>query len=92
MIDYTTAQTQNPTCQGLYVAAVAYGSDFEVGDRIVAVDGTVVTSCGHMREVMATCRAGDVISVTVMREDGPVGVDVTLTAADVGEGNSTPAA
>lgn len=92
MISYQTSKVGSRSEQGLYVAAVAHSSDFMVGDRIIAVDGSEVATIGRMRELIDTRRAGDVVIVTVMRDGGAVDIDVTLTEADVPAGAAEPAA
>ena len=57
------------------------GADqLEVGDTIVAVDGTTIGTIEDLEGVLADKRPGDSVSITVDREGaGEVELDVTLT-------------
>lgn len=83
MIDYKTTSVGQPSQRGLYVAAVSHGNSFQIGDRIVAVNGAGVATCGQMREIIGACHAGDVVHVTALRSGEPTDIPVTLTEADV---------
>lgn len=67
----------------MYVGTVAYNNDFQVGDRIIAVNSIEVHTCSQVRDVINACHAGDAVNVTVLRNDEPLDISVTLTENDV---------
>lgn len=85
MIDYQTTQVYDANAQGLYIAAVSYNDDFRIGDRLIGVNGAEVNTCGQVRDIISACQVGDVVNVTVMRDDEQVEICVPLTEADTGE-------
>lgn len=85
MIDYQTKPAGSAGGQGLYVAAVAYGTDFMVGDRVVGVNGVRVTTCAQIQTILSAFLPGDTVRVTVLREDEWADIAVTLTESDVRE-------
>lgn len=87
MIDYRTSRTHDPHGQGLYIAAVSYNNNFQVGDRIVGVNGIEVATCNQVKDIIGACQAGDAVSVTVMRDNLQIEVDVTLTESDTTAAN-----
>ena len=54
----------------------------EVGDVVVAVDGTPVTRAEEIRPLLATREPGDVVTFAVERGDEPLDVDVRLGERD----------
>lgn len=88
MIDHKTAYTNDGGDRGLYVAAVSYNNGFQVGDRIVAVNGTRVTTGGQIRALIAKGQVGDVMEVGVVRNGDALTVSVTLSEADAPGSNS----
>ena len=77
--------TTTPTGEGLGVEIVeiapgsgAADSDLQVGDVIVAVDGSEITDPTSLGAAIATYRPGDTITVTVQRDGSTTDVTVTL--------------
>ncbi len=58
-------------------AAVA---GLQLGDLIVAVDGTPIRDMGHLMRIIGDSLSGSVISLSVVREQSPIEVSVTLGA------------
>ena len=68
---------------GLYVMSVTAGSGAEKagltrGDIIIKVDGNKVTSATQMNKIRDTHKAGEKLSVTIMRESRQIDLSVTL--------------
>lgn len=82
MFSYTSTPVRDTGARGLYVAAVSHNNDFQVGDRIIGVNGIGVTSSGEIRDIISVCQVGDVMRVTVLRDGRPAEIRVTLTEAD----------
>jgi len=73
----------NDTDPGIVVQRVSPGGSAEAagvlaGDRLMEWNGTVIESVSHWMELMAEHAPGDVVTVTVIREDERVSVPVTL--------------
>lgn len=89
----TTCQTSGTShSQGLYVASVAHGNSFKVGDRIVAIGGEAVATYSQMQAIITAHQAGDMVTVTVMRDGRPLEIAVPLTDAGTPAGATGPAA
>lgn len=71
---------------GLYVASVVEGSGAEKAglqpyDRIIAADGTEISSYTELSRILQNKKVGDVLTLTIVREGQQMDVDVTLTGA-----------
>ena len=88
-IDSELASSYN-LVEGVYIIGVTSGggaqkAGLQEGDIIVAVDGGSITTMSELQALLAGHEPGDVISVTVMHENGnkyeEKTVDVTLTGS-----------
>lgn len=71
------------TAEGLYVGEVmpetaASEAGIKEGDLIVAVNGQQTVNSGQLQEALAKHRPGDVVAVTLFRDNKPMVVNVTL--------------
>lgn len=71
---------------GLYISEVITGSGaeeagLEAYDRIIAADGTEVSSYTELSKILKTKSVGDTITLTIVRDSKQMDVTVTLTAA-----------
>lgn len=70
---------------GIYVLATTEGFDaatkLKVGDIIIGVDKTLVTSMEDLKGVISSKRVGDTMNVTVIRDNQPLQITVTLGKA-----------
>lgn len=60
---------------GVYVTAVEAGSGadlagIEVDDVITSIDGTEITTTDELKEILSSTKAGDTVTVGVIRKDG----------------------
>jgi thiol-disulfide isomerase/thioredoxin len=70
---------------GVRVESVIRGSPAEraglrAGDRIVAIDGSHVTTPGHVSRTVATHKVGDSVTLGLERTGHPISASVTLSA------------
>lgn len=88
-IDSELAKSYN-LVEGVYIIGVTSGggaqkAGLQEGDIIVAVDGSSITTMSQLQSLLMDKEPGDVISVTVMRENNgqykETTVDVTLTGS-----------
>ena len=68
---------------GLYISAVAKGSDAEKqgvkkGDILTAVNGTAVTTTDDVNDIKNSLKVGDTIKLTVWRDDKTLDFNVKL--------------
>ena len=68
---------------GLFVQQVASGTDAEtqglmIGDRILALNGTEVQTLDEMRDLLWHLRAGDVITLTLLRDGQEMDKNIRL--------------
>jgi S1-C subfamily serine protease len=73
--------------ESLTITRIAAGSPAEsaqlqVGDVILTVNGTEITSADDLRAVIEAAAAGDVVTLTVQRDAAEVSVEVTLSAKE----------
>lgn len=71
------------TAEGLYVAKVmddtaAAEAGIKEGDLIVAVNGQQTVNSGQLQEALAKHRPGDVVTLTIFRDNKPQNLKVTL--------------
>lgn len=71
---------------GLYISEVITGSGadeagLQAYDRIIAADGTEVSSYTELSKILKTKSVGDTITLTIVRDSKQMDVTVTLTAA-----------
>jgi len=83
MINYKTTRTNKYNERGLYIATVLGSSDFQVGDRIIGVNGNEVSSSVQMRDIISKCHVDEIVTITVMRDDEYIDVYVPLTEKDL---------
>lgn len=81
--DAATAQQLGVTSTGVYVVEVTAGGGAEaagvqVGDRIIAVDDTAVSSTGSIKSYLADKNVGDTVNLQVEREGKVLTLAVTL--------------
>jgi PDZ domain-containing protein len=62
-----------------FVEGVPAESVLELGDTIVAVNGVTIAKVDDIRQVTEDMSVGDVLTMTVIREDAEVDVNVELT-------------
>ncbi len=68
---------------GLYISAVAKGSDAEKqgvkkGDILTAVNGTAVTTTDDVNDIKSSLKVGDTIKLTIWRDDKTLDFNVKL--------------
>ena len=68
---------------GLYVASIKSGSNaekagFQVGDRVIAVDNTEVTSVSDLKAILGEHAVGDTLSFELERDGRTGTIDLTL--------------
>ena len=68
---------------GLYVASIKSGSNaekagFQVGDRVIAVDNTEVTSVSDLKAILSEHAVGDTLSFELERDGRTGTIDLTL--------------
>ena len=71
---------------GLYITDIISGSGAEAAglqsyDRILAADGTEVTSYSDLSKVLSKKEVGDTVTLTIKRDKKQMDVDVVLTGA-----------
>lgn len=76
----------DPSVQGLVVAEAVPGSTAArggiiSGDALVAIDGKPVASRESLAEVMRTRRGGDILPITVRRDNAEIELRLTLESA-----------
>ncbi len=94
-IDSVTKELNNYKAVGLLVATVSNDSDVDgilkAGDIITHVNGIEITNDDVMLDVIEDCKAGDVITITVLFKDGEQeNLDVKLKA-NIGESSYSSA-
>ena len=77
----------NDTEPGVIIQRVSPGGSAEAGgvlagDRLVAWNGTPITTVGSWMELMGAHNPGDVVTVTVLRDGEPVDLRITLLPAE----------
>lgn len=84
---YHYFKSQSP---GIYVAGTEKGYNDEslkYGDRIIAIDGTEVTSMDSIKSILKSHSVGDTLTFTVYRENKLTEVTVTCYESKPAEGN-----
>lgn len=81
--DAATAQQLGVSSTGVYVVEVTAGSGAEaggvqVGDRIISVDDTAVSSSSSIKSYLADKNVGDTVTLQVEREGKILSLSVTL--------------
>ncbi len=75
---------QYVTDYGVYIAESTLSQDFHVGDRIVAFNGTEISTISELKAELNKCSVGDTVTITVSRYDPSVQkstllpIDITL--------------
>jgi serine protease Do len=82
--DDQTATQYRVSEKGVYVSEISANSDayyggMKVGDRIVSVNGTEITTADEVKQVVEDSSVGDVLKFTVVRGQKSVDLEVTLT-------------
>ncbi len=81
----TLTQSYGQYPAGLYIADIYTGSGAEaaglqVGDRLIAADGTEISSYTELSKILRTKEVGDILTLTIVRNNETYDVDVTLTS------------
>jgi serine protease Do len=66
---------------GVYVSSVSGSATLQVGDRIVSVDGTAISSASEIQNTLKSFKVGDSVKLLVDRSSQLVEVNVTLNEA-----------
>ena len=82
MSEYKSLLENDAKNQGLYVSAVYENNGFLVGDRIIGIDGEKITTYEQMQGIVFTHKAGDDVTVIVLRGGEPTEIRILLTDAD----------
>lgn len=95
--DAETAAYYGVSAYGVYIADVTKGggadkAGLQVGDRIVAINGTEVTTTSDLTGVIGDCAVGDVVSLSIARSGQLMTVEVTLHDRNAGTTAATPSA
>lgn len=64
--------------RGVYVIESKYSEDIKSGDRIVAVNGTEVSSTADIKSILSECKVGDEITVRISRNSKQYDIKLTL--------------
>lgn len=83
MIDYLNTPVNSDAEYGLYVSAVGYENGFQVGDRIVGINGARVSTGSQIQNVINNHLVGDMVSVDVIRDGMKLKIGVILTEEDI---------
>ncbi len=76
--DAQTAMYYRVSKLGLYIRSSADPS-FQSGDIITAVDGKTVSTLADLTGILADCKVGDTVQVTVSRSNSSLTLPLTLT-------------
>ena len=88
-VNEQSAQRYNlPVSSGAYIAGITEGtgaadSDLQVGDIIVAINGTTVASTTDVTLAVREHNVGDTVTVTVNRNGEELDIDVVLSSDEV---------
>lgn len=86
LLDISNAQTAmiyGVSETGLYIQGIDAGSKasaagFKVGDRIVSVDGTEVSTSDEFESALSSHEVGDVVTITVSRDGRTANIELEL--------------
>jgi serine protease Do len=79
--DEMTAMLYRVRETGVYVSSVSDSAVLQVGDRIVSVDGTAISSASEIQNRLKSYKVGDSVRFLVERSSQLVEVNVTLNEA-----------
>jgi serine protease Do len=79
--DEMTAMQYRVRETGVYVSSVSGSATLQVGDRIVSVDGTAISSASEIQNTLKSFKVGDSVKLLVDRSSQLVEVNVTLNEA-----------
>ncbi len=82
--DALTAMRYRVNDLGLYISAVASGSDgdkagFQSGDYVVSIDGTKVSTAAEANAILDKKQVGDTVSFVIKRNNAEQTITMTLT-------------
>lgn len=88
-VNSVTAEVQGLDSTGLYIVSVSEDSDIygkvKEGDMIVSVNGISITRDDTVLDIIEECRAGDMITLTIVTSDGTTADYKVTLKANVGE-------
>jgi serine protease Do len=67
--DLQTAMMYRLPSIGLYIGSVNDGTEFEVGDCILEIDGQKVNTVSSIKAILETHNVGDVLMIKIIRDE-----------------------
>ncbi len=81
--DDETAAAYRVDNQGVYVLKTENKNELMVGDRIVSIEGTDVSTSTEARDIIQKHKVGDIVTMTVERDSEVISLDIMMTAGDI---------
>ncbi len=76
--DMFTAFQYGVSSMGVYVTESKYSDEIMSGDRIVAVNGSEISSASDIKVILGQCKVGDTITIRISRNRSQIDVNLTL--------------
>jgi len=81
ILDTRTAMVYRVQTLGVYVLEADFDAELQTGDRIVSVNGVDIESIADIDEILESCKVGDDLQITLVRNGGSITVMQTLKQA-----------
>ena len=62
----------------IYITESKFSDELKYGDRLVSIDGHLISSISDARRAIEDCQIGDVVEVIVYRNNRQIAVKLTL--------------